>query len=68
MSFFVESDDFLIAADEFIAKFTDDKRLRSVLAYMNPLYGGKANTSPTCWLILSNNMGATSLPMMVWNG
>lgn len=46
MSFFVESDDFLIAADEFIAKFTDDKRLRSVLAYMNPLYGGKAHETP----------------------
>lgn len=46
MSFFVESDDFLMAADEFIAKFTDDKRLRSVLAYMNPLYGGKAHETP----------------------
>lgn len=46
MSFFVESEDFLMAADEFIAKFTANKRLRSVLAYMNPLYGGKAHETP----------------------
>lgn len=46
MSFFVESDDFLMAADEFIARFTADERLRSVLAYMNPLYGGKAHETP----------------------
>jgi all-trans-retinol 13,14-reductase len=46
MSFFVESDDFLMAADEFIAKFTADERLRSVLAYMNPLYGGRAHETP----------------------
>lgn len=46
MSFFVESDDFLMAADDFIAKFTADERLRSVLAYMNPLYGGRAHETP----------------------
>lgn len=46
MSFFVESDDFLMAADEFIARYTADERLRSVLAYMNPLYGGKAHETP----------------------
>ena len=37
MSLFTESDDFLMAADAFIAKYISDERLRSVLAYMNPL-------------------------------
>ncbi|MBQ7511534.1 MAG: NAD(P)/FAD-dependent oxidoreductase [Prevotella sp.] len=46
MSLFAESADFLMAADDFIAKFTDDARLRSVLAYMNPLYGGRAHETP----------------------
>lgn len=46
MSLFAESNDFLVSADEFIAKFTNDVRLRSVLAYMNPLYGGRANETP----------------------
>ena len=38
MSLFTESNDLLTAADAFIANFTTDERLRSVLAYMNPLY------------------------------
>ncbi len=46
MSLFVQSNDFLMPADAFIAKFTDDERLRSVLAYMNPLYGGRAQETP----------------------
>ena len=46
MSLFAESQDFLMAADAFIAKFTTDVRLRSILAYMNPLYGGRANETP----------------------
>ncbi len=46
MSLFAESNDFLMAADAFIAQFTDDQRLRSVLAYMNPLYGGRAHETP----------------------
>ena len=46
LSLFAESGDFLLAADEFIARFTDDLRLRSVLAYMNPLYGGRAHETP----------------------
>ena len=46
MAFFAESNDFLVPADAFIAKFTSDTRLRSVLAYMNPLYGGRANVTP----------------------
>ena len=46
MGLFVESDDFLMAADDYIAKYTGDERLRSVLAYMNPLYGGRAHETP----------------------
>lgn len=46
MSLFAESNDFLMAADAFIAQFTKDERLRSVLAYMNPLYGGRAHQTP----------------------
>lgn len=46
MSFFAESNDFLMAADDFIAKYVSDKRLRSVLAYLNPLYGGRAHETP----------------------
>ena len=46
-SLFVESNDLLMSADDFIAQFTHDKRLRSVLAYMNPLYGGRAHETPT---------------------
>lgn len=37
---------FLVAADEFIANYVSDHRLRSVLAYMNPLYGGRAGHTP----------------------
>ena len=40
------SDDFLLSADDFIAKYISDRRLRSVVAYMNPLYGGKGGHTP----------------------
>ena len=40
------SHDFLMAADDFIAKYISDKRLRSVVAYMNPLYGGRGGQTP----------------------
>ena len=43
---FNHSDDFLMAADDFIAKYISDRRLRSVVAYMNPLYGGKGGHTP----------------------
>jgi len=46
MSLFVQSDDFLMPADAYIARFTANRRLRSVLAYMNPLYGGRAHETP----------------------
>lgn len=42
----VHSEEFMMAADAFIAKYIDDRRLRSVLAYMNPLYGGQGNQTP----------------------
>lgn len=46
MTYFTQSDEFLTAADEFIAKHTGNRKLRSVLAYMNPLYGGRAHETP----------------------
>ena len=46
ISLFTESNVFLMAADAFIAKYITDERLRSVLAYMNPLYGGRAHETP----------------------
>lgn len=42
----VHSDDFLMAADAFVAKYIDDEKLRSVLSYMNPLYGGRHDETP----------------------
>lgn len=42
----VHTDDFLMAADAFVAKYVTDRRLRSILSYMNPLYGGRANQTP----------------------
>ena len=43
---FSHSDDFLMAANEFIAKYINDPKLRSVVAYMNPLYGGREGQTP----------------------
>ena len=40
------SDNFLMAADDFIARYIQDKRLRSVVAWMNPLYGGRGGHTP----------------------
>lgn len=39
-------DDFMMAANEFIAKYVSNKRLQSVLAYMNPLYAGRKGKTP----------------------
>lgn len=36
----------LLPADAFIARYVRDRRLRSVLAYINPFYGGRADTTP----------------------
>lgn len=46
LNLFVNSSDFMIAANDFIAKYITDSKLRSVLAYMNPLYGGRYNQTP----------------------
>lgn len=43
---FTNSDDFMLPADMFISKYISDRKLRSILAYMNPLYGGRANQTP----------------------
>lgn len=37
---------FMQPADEFIATFVTDPRLRELLAYMNPMYGGIAGHTP----------------------
>ena len=46
LNLFAHSDDFLMSANDFIAKYIRDSKLRSVVAYMNPLYGGKADQTP----------------------
>lgn len=40
------SEEFLLAANDFIAHYIKTPKLRSVLAYMNPLYGGKHDETP----------------------
>ena len=42
----VHSDEFCMAADEFIAKYISDEHLRSIVAYNNPLYGGRRGVTP----------------------
>ncbi len=37
---------FLMAANDYIATFIGDPKLRSIIAYMNPLYGGRENCTP----------------------
>ena len=44
--FTAHSEDFLMAADVFISKYVTDDRLRSVLAYLNPFYGGAGGVTP----------------------
>ena len=44
--FTTHSDRFMQPADEFIADFICDPRLRDLLAYMNPMYGGVAGHTP----------------------
>jgi all-trans-retinol 13,14-reductase len=46
MNLFAYSDDYLLSADGFIAKYVKNKKLASVLAYLNPLYGGRGNQTP----------------------
>lgn len=42
----VHSHEFTMAADAFIAQYVSDRRLRAVLAYTNPLYGGCGGITP----------------------
>ena len=42
----VHSEDFQMSAKAFIAKYVSDEHLQSVLAYLNPLYGGQADVTP----------------------
>ncbi len=42
----IHSDSFAQYADDFIADHFQDPRLRAVVAYMNPLYGGRAHQTP----------------------
>lgn len=44
--FQMHSDEFFMSADAFIAKYITDTRLRSVVAFLNPLYSGRADTTP----------------------
>ena len=46
LSLYAGSNEFLISANAFIAQYTKNKRLQSVLAYMNPLYGGVKDKTP----------------------
>lgn len=43
---FVHSEEFMMAANDFISKYIKDPKLCNILAYMNPLYGGKKNMTP----------------------
>ena len=40
------SEEFGMPADAFIAKYISDRRLRQVVAYVNSLYGGRADETP----------------------
>lgn len=40
------SEEFLLSADALIARYVRDPRLRDLLAYMNPMYGGMAGHTP----------------------
>ncbi len=42
----LHSDEFLMSAEDFIAHYIAHPKLRSVLAYMNPLYGGRHDETP----------------------
>ena len=44
--FFEHSDEFFMPADKFIASYIDNPELRSLVAFVNPLYAGVAGHSP----------------------
>lgn len=43
---FMHSEDFLMSANDFIAKYLHNRHLQSVVAYMNPLYSGVKDKTP----------------------
>lgn len=43
---FIHNEDFFLPADEFIAKYISDPKLRGVISYLNLLYSGERNTTP----------------------
>lgn len=43
---FSHSEQFLCPADEFVSRFVTDGRLRDLLCYMNPMYGGVKGHTP----------------------
>lgn len=45
---FIQShtEEFMLPVDEFIARYIQNPRLRDILAYMNPMYGGIAGHTP----------------------
>ncbi|MGI6222479.1 MAG: phytoene desaturase family protein [Prevotella sp.] len=45
-AFSLHSEEFTMPADAFIARYVDNPKLRAVIAYMNPLYGGRADETP----------------------
>lgn len=50
------SEEQLWAADKFISTFISDPKLRSLLAYLNPLYGGEAGHTPNFIHALINKL------------
>lgn len=42
----MHDEDFAMAADKLIARYVENPKLREVLAYLNPLYGGVAGHTP----------------------
>ena len=42
----MHSDEFTMSATEFIAKYITDEKLANIVAYINPLYGGRKNMTP----------------------
>lgn len=42
----IYTEDFTMAADAFVAKYIKNNKLRSVVSYMNPLYGGRHDETP----------------------
>ena len=42
----MHSDEFTMAANDFVAKYISDEKLASIVSYINPLYGGRKDMTP----------------------